>query len=135
MITYATRKECLAAIKTTGLAATHMPYGLIVEGVEQFEIREKAAPVANPAKSVKGKPLPTLNEAKAAAKGKAVEGIADAVAVTELGVCARVQAYANANPTMTRKDVIAAMVAAGVHKATASIQCGKADAKAGRVRA
>ncbi|TJV43409.1 MAG: hypothetical protein E5Y02_10440 [Mesorhizobium sp.] len=122
MITYATTNEARAAAKEQGLAPKSFEVvGDRTDGVSTYHIRMKAE---QPAKAVIAK----VTKAAKADKAKPAP-------VEEMGVCARVQAFANANPTMARKDVIAAMVTAGVHKATASIQTAKADAKAGRVRA
>lgn len=53
----------------------------------------------------------------------------------EQGPCAIAQAFADANPKMTRAELVAALAAQGIHKATAHIQTTKADRKAGRERA
>lgn len=111
MITYTSRKECLAAIKEQGLDAK--PYGIRVDGEDRYEIKlNEAQPVK--AKATKGKPAPAA---------KAVKAV---IVATEDGPCAIVRKYVQANPTVERTEAIAALVAMGVHKATASIQYKKA---------
>ncbi|RUX97429.1 MULTISPECIES: hypothetical protein [unclassified Mesorhizobium] len=133
------KKAAVAALREAvkaGLyaAGTRELYGTRVDGVDQYEIREKAQPTAAAkAATIKAMVADTVAKTKPAPKGKG-KPVAPVVADVEMGVCGHIQAYANANPTASRKEVIAHHVALGRNKATASIQTKKADDRAGRVR-
>lgn len=128
---FGTRRECLDAIKSQGLDAK--PYGTTVNGVDQFEIKlnePKAEAVAKVAASKKAKVVAAAKPSKGKGKPVAVPTANDAVE----GVCGRVRAMAASMPDATRKAVVAACVAQGIHASTAHIQTTKADKLAGRVR-
>lgn len=120
---YATKNEAKAAAREQGLkAGTFDIIGERKDGADTYAIREKA--IAATVAKVFGTPK----------KGKGKAAPVAPVASDELGPCGIIRAFANANPTMSRADCIAALLAKNLHPATIKIQLKKADDRASRTR-